>query len=70
MPISTIGRRASVNTDGAFHVAQAVARHMVAEGQGGRIVPIASNAAHPAPQQRGLFVVEGGGHPTRPLYGL
>jgi len=35
----------SVNTDGAFHVAQAVARHMVAEGQGGRIVLIASNAA-------------------------
>ncbi|MEZ5865744.1 MAG: SDR family oxidoreductase [Geminicoccaceae bacterium] len=35
----------AVNTDGAFHVAQAVARHMVAGGQGGRIVLIASNAA-------------------------
>ncbi|HUG60652.1 MAG TPA: SDR family oxidoreductase [Methylomirabilota bacterium] len=38
-------RSYAVNTDGAFHVAQAVARHMVANGNGGRIVLIASNAA-------------------------
>lgn len=34
-----------VNTDGTFHVAQAVAQQMVAQGEGGRIVLIASNAA-------------------------
>lgn len=38
-------RSYAVNTDGAFHVAQAVARHMVAHGSGGRIILVASNAA-------------------------
>jgi len=35
----------TVNTHGAFHVAQVVARHMVSGGNGGRIVLVASNAA-------------------------
>ncbi|KAK5996941.1 Sorbose reductase SOU1 [Cladobotryum mycophilum] len=54
MPVREWRQILNVNTTGAFICAQAVARHMVAQGKGGRIIMTASLSAHrvgfPQPQ--------------------
>lgn len=54
LPVTTFRRLLDVNTTGAFITAQAIARRMVSQGTGGRIVFTASISAHrvnyPQPQ--------------------